>query len=204
MVRRGQAVAPFREFRAFARDVSELIDRESRVPLVVQGVKERLASVLTVRPSLPDVVRRPTSDCYARHLLYVDPRGRFEMVVMAWAPGQGTPVHDHSGMWCVEGVCEGVVDVTRYDLKEMVGADVARMEPIGVIHAGLGQCGALIPPVEYHTITNPYQDLALTVHVYGGRMRTCRIFLDRGDDLYQVAHKSLSFASQESALAAVS
>ncbi len=26
---------------------------------------------------------------------------------MTWGPGQGTPLHDHAGIWCVEGVVEG-------------------------------------------------------------------------------------------------
>ena len=36
---------------------------------------------------------------------------------MTWGPGQGTPVHDHGGLWCVEGVVEGQIAVTRYDVQ---------------------------------------------------------------------------------------
>jgi predicted metal-dependent enzyme (double-stranded beta helix superfamily) len=28
----------------------------------------------------------------------------FSVIAMTWGPGQGTPIHDHAGMWCVE-VC---------------------------------------------------------------------------------------------------
>ena len=37
---------------------------------------------------------------------------------MTWGPGQGTPLHDHAGMWCVEGVLEGRIEVARYDLLD--------------------------------------------------------------------------------------
>ena len=186
--------------RAFLADLETLVGRGEAIPKTVQDVKERLTSLLAQRPLLPDQVRRTSGNYYARHLLHQDPQGRFEVVVMTWSPGQQTPVHDHSGIWCVEGVCEGVVDVTRYNLLEMVRADVARMEPSEVIHAGLGQCGALIPPVEYHRISNPYADLALTLHVYGGRMRSCRVFLEAEGDLYKVSEKPLEFASTAAAV----
>ena len=37
---------------------------------------------------------------------------------MTWGPGQGTPLHDHAGIWCVECVVEGEMEVRQYDLVE--------------------------------------------------------------------------------------
>jgi predicted metal-dependent enzyme (double-stranded beta helix superfamily) len=165
-----------------------------------EGVKARLSNLIASRPRLPEQSRRTSGTCYGRHLLYGDPEGRFEVVVMTWAPGQQTPVHDHAGIWCVEGVIEGVVDVTRYSLLEMTSAGTAHMEAIETLHAGLGQCGALIPPVEYHRISNPYEALALTVHVYGGRMRSCRVFQEADGGLYRVANKKLEYTTRLDAL----
>ena len=190
--------------RAFLRDLDRLVGDGHGGPAreaTVLAVKERLARLIKERPELPPEVTLTSDDHYARHLLYRDPRERYEIIVMAWAPGQATPVHDHSGIWCVEGVIEGLVDVTRYDLKQLAG-DTARMEPTEVIHAGLGQCGALIPPVEYHRISNPYERSSFTMHVYGGRMRACRVFLERGEDTFSVEMKQLSTTSDAPALAA--
>jgi len=118
---------------------------------------------------------------------------------MAWGPGQSTPIHDHAGIWCVEGVFRGTIDVTRYDLMELDGRK-ARLAPSEVIHAGLGQCGALIPPVEYHRIANPTTEAAVSIHVYGGRMHSCRIFHPSGDDTYDVEVKPLDYTSRRHAL----
>ncbi|HET9480699.1 MAG TPA: cysteine dioxygenase family protein, partial [Candidatus Polarisedimenticolia bacterium] len=181
-------------------DLDDIIGRADVGPDRVLAVKDRLGAFLKDSPALPEPVRRATGDGYARHLLYADPEGRFEMVVMAWSPGQATPVHDHAGIWCVEGVVEGVVEVTRYDLTEMLKGGRARMRRTETIRAGLGQCGALIPPVEYHTIANPEERMALTLHVYGGRMRRCRIFEDRGEGVYEVDYRDLHFASTDGAL----
>ncbi len=191
---------PYAPVRAFVHDLGGLIDHQGETSTMVLAVKECLSALLKQRPALPAQVRMLRPECYARHLLYGDPRGRYEVVVMAWGPGQQTPVHDHSGIWCVEGVFEGVVDVTRYDLQELIGENVARMRRTEVIHAGEGKCGALIPPVEYHRISNPYDRPAYTVHVYGGRMRTCRVFKERGEDTYEIEVKNLIFNSSQAAL----
>ncbi len=185
--------------REFINDLHLICGGSEGDAVKAEGVKKRLTSLIASRPSLPGQARRTAGDCYGRHLLYGDPEERFEVVVMTWAPGMATPVHDHGGIWCVEGVIEGVVNVTRYNLIEMT-ADTARMESIETLHAGLGQCGALIPPVEYHRISNPYEELALTVHVYGGQMRSCRVFEPVEDGLYHVASKKLDYTTRLDAL----
>lgn len=191
----------FAPLRAFVVDLERICSGGDDDAAVAGSVKSRLSELIAGRPALPEQTRRTAGECYGRHLLYGDPLGAFEVVVMTWGPGQGTPVHDHGGIWCVEGVIEGVVDVTRYDLVQMVGAGRARMESIEVIHAGLGECGALIPPVEYHRIANPYDKPAITVHVYGGRMRTCRVFDEEESGVYRVAEKQLRFTTHLDAFA---
>lgn len=182
--------------RAFLRDMGTLI-ATGRNKETVLAVKERLASLLGRSPEIPNRAKQILPDQYARHLLYRDPDGRFEVVVMAWGPGQQTPVHDHSGIWCVEGVISGKIDVTRYDISGEAGGSVVRMDTTDVIHAGRGECGALIPPVEYHRISNPYAQPAYTLHVYGGRMQTCRVFVERADGHWDVSTRALSFTSPE-------
>ena len=182
--------------RSFLSDMGTLV-AEGRNKETVLAVKDRLASLLSMSPAIPERARQVLADQYARHLLYRDPLGRFEVVVMAWGPGQQTPVHDHSGIWCVEGVVSGKIDVTRYDICGGVNGTTVRMDTTDVIHAGRGECGALIPPVEYHRISNPYQQPAYTLHVYGGQMRSCRVFMERGDGRWDVSTRALSFTSPE-------
>lgn len=182
--------------RDFIADLGGICGGSGGDAVTAESVKKRLIGLIASRPAFPEQARRTSGSCYGRHLLHGDPQGRFEVVVMTWAPGMATPVHDHGGIWCVEGVIEGVVDVTRYNLIEMTATDTARMESIETLHAGLGQCGALIPPVEFHRISNPYEELALTVHVYGGRMSSCRVFEQVEDGLYHVASKKLEYTTR--------
>jgi 3-mercaptopropionate dioxygenase len=191
--------SPYAPLHQFVQDIDALVRRPDGVASTVEAVKTRLARLLHGRPALPGPTRVLDASRYARHLLYQDPAGRFEMIVMAWGPGQFTPVHDHSGIWCVEGVVEGVIDVTRYDLAGMEG-DRARLVEMDLIQAGHGQCGALIPPVEYHRIANPYPATAYTLHVYGGCMRTCRVFTEHDDGTYRVAIRPLGYSAPGAAL----
>src|SRR5688500_9680437 len=95
----------------------------SRVNATLEDLLGRSALVFSDRFR----VTRP--DSYARRLLYQDPADRFTAVVMTWGPGQGTPVHDHGGLWCVEGVIEGEMAVTQYDVR--AEGDFFRVTPVG-------------------------------------------------------------------------
>ena len=70
---------------------------------------------------LPDCVHQPIEDHYARRELYRSPAHGYSIVAMTWGPGQGTPLHDHCGLWCVEGVWEGELEITQYELLEHDG-----------------------------------------------------------------------------------
>ncbi|MEO8746952.1 MAG: cysteine dioxygenase family protein [Rhodanobacter sp.] len=125
---------------------------------------------------LPDCVFVPCQEHYARRELYRSDEHGYCVVAMTWAPGQGTPIHDHDGMWCVEGVWHGALDIEQYDLLEQVDQRY-RFAAIGSIQANAGSAGSLIPPHEYHSIRNPSADTAtVSLHVYAGAMLCCSVF----------------------------
>jgi len=120
---------------------------------------------------------QPTPDCYARRLLHRDPEGRYSALVMVWDRGQGTPLHDHAGMWCVECVYRGKIRVTSYSVHGgNPETGVVQFQKENVVHAGKAEAGALIPPFEYHVLENAAETPAVTIHVYGGDMTYCHIF----------------------------
>ncbi len=119
---------------------------------------------------------------YGRRLLYKDPAGTFTVVLMIWGAGQGTPMHDHAGLWCVDCVCLGNITVESYEPQpaRTDGSGLLDFEKALTVEAGMGEAGALIPPFEYHTIHNPHMQMAATVHVYGGEITECNIFVPEG------------------------
>ena len=111
---------------------------------------------------------------------------------MTWGPGQGTPVHDHCGLWCVEGVWDGELEITQYELLETQG-DRCRFRAAGGMQAGPGSAGSLIPPHEYHTIGNTSPDaLAVSVHVYQAPIEHCCKFEREDGQWYRRVAATLS------------
>jgi 3-mercaptopropionate dioxygenase len=144
---------------------------------------------------LPERFRRVKPDSYARRLLYKDDDLGFTALVMTWGPGQRTALHDHAGIWCVEGVLEGEMEVIRYELLEEQEDGVCHFEPRGSVHATAGSAGALIPPFEHHVLANSLSDRpSLTLHVYGGEMTHCDIFQpEAAAGLYRRSSRQLSY-----------
>ena len=119
----------------------------------------------------------PTPDCYARRLIHHDPQNRYSVLAMVWDRGQGTPLHDHAGTWCVECVYRGKIRVTSYSVHGGdPERDLVQFERENLVMAGVGEAGALIPPFEYHVLENAGETPAVTIHVYGGDMTYCHIF----------------------------
>jgi predicted metal-dependent enzyme (double-stranded beta helix superfamily) len=165
-------------------------DDESRCRNVKRVLTEMLGSGT---PFLDPRFLAPTPDRYSRRLLHRDPAGRYSALVMVWDREQGTPLHDHAGMWCVECVYQGRIRVTSYSVHGgNPETGVVRFEKETVVHAGVGEAGALIPPFEYHVLENAGDQPAVTLHVYGGEMTYCHIF-NPVDGGWRRAYRELTY-----------
>ena len=166
------------------------------VAVITEKIKRELEEFIPAEGLiLPERFRKPRADSYARRLLHRDPELDFTAVVMTWGPSQRTPLHDHSGIWCVEGVVEGEMEVYRYELLEEREDGLCRFALRESAEARAGSAGALIPPFEHHVLANPHSDrVSLTLHVYGGEMDHCSIFEPVDDNLYRKRLKPLSYS----------
>lgn len=157
-----------------AVDIPDCAARCHRVKDVLHDV------VLDGGEFLPAAFMQPAEGRYARRLLHKDPEDRYSVVIMVWGLGQGTPLHDHCGHWCVECVYRGRIKVVSYD-KVAEDGDRFTFQPETEIFAGPSDAGALIPPFEYHTIENAAETPSVTIHVYAGELDWCYIFVPDGD-----------------------
>lgn len=160
---------------------------------VTHKVKNELEQIIregTLR--LSGRFHRTREDTYARRLLHRDPHGGYTVVVMTWAPGQRTGLHDHAGIWCVEGVVEGRMQVTQYDLVDESGGFAFTQKQS--VSAAVGSAGCLIPPFEYHVLANALAEQpSITLHVYGGEMTSCSVYEPRADGRYERRQRALSY-----------
>ncbi len=171
--------------RAVATDDPDQLCRE------VKGV---LADVVASGEQFVDAAfLKPAHDRYARRLMHRDPAGRYSVVVMVWGPDQGTPLHDHAGVWCVECVYRGRIRVTSFDLESPADVEPFRFTPESVVFAGVGEAGHLIPPFEYHMIENADVTPSVTIHVYGGELTWCHAFHPLEGGGYRRERRTLSY-----------
>jgi predicted metal-dependent enzyme (double-stranded beta helix superfamily) len=162
---------------------------------ITARIKAELEDLLShAALALPPRFRQARPDCYARRLLHQDPQGRYTAVVMTWGPGQSTPIHDHGGLWCVEGVVDGEMVVTQFDVGEETDGTFS-VRPAGAsLRAGVGTAGRLIPPVDYHVLGNALSDAtSITLHVYGGSLDGCRVFLPLPDGRFEQHFRNLIY-----------
>jgi 3-mercaptopropionate dioxygenase len=161
------------------------------VEKIVDELRNGLCSLIrSGKVRLPPLFHETCADHYARRMVHRDDQRGYSVVAMTWGPGQATPLHDHGGMWCVEGVWEGSIDVQQYELVEH-DAERFRFEKRNSFQAGKGSAGCLIPPHEYHRICNAGDETAISLHIYGGDMTRCSVFEREQGEWYLRREKSL-------------
>ncbi|HET6546617.1 MAG TPA: cysteine dioxygenase family protein [Rhodanobacteraceae bacterium] len=156
--------------------IDQAVSRTDR-NAIAEALRDALCRLIRERSvQLPTCVFDPVEDHYARREIYRSEEHGYDVIAMTWGPGQGTAVHDHAGMWCVEGVWAGQLEVTPYELIEERDQRY-HFERRGTMQAGPGSAGSLIPPHDYHTIRNPSaDDIAVSLHIYSGTMTSCAMF----------------------------
>src|SRR6476619_6416651 len=160
---------------------------------ITAALRDTMCALIRDREvQLPDCVHEAIADHYARRELYRSPRLGYSVVAMTWGPGQGTPIHDHCGLWCVEGVWDGQLEITQYELLERDG-ERFRFRAAGGMQAGPGSAGSLIPPHEYHSIRNASPDaVAISLHIYKAPMECCSMFVPQDGEWYRRAARELA------------
>ena len=161
---------------------------------ICEAVKTSLVETIGQRGlDLPVAFTRTSPDVYARRLLHAC--DSYSVVVMVWTAGQGTPIHDHDGKWCVESVYAGTIRVTSYDLVGNPGDEIVSFTKQTEIAAGRGEAGALIPPFDYHVMENPQDEVAVTIHVYGGEMYGCHTYTPVDGNRHRRERKPLTYTA---------
>lgn len=157
----------------------------------VRGALPLLVADPQVR--LPAHADRPLPERYARHVLYRSPAHGYCVVAMAWAPGQGTELHDHAGLWCAEAVWTGCLDVTPAILlgRDDDGCCRFRLEP--AVRLQQGDSDGLDASRQYHRVRNPdAQSVAVSLHVYQAEPEHCQVFIPAGDGRYRPQQRQLA------------
>lgn len=111
-----------------------------------------------------------------RRLSLRQPQGTddYAVLLIAWPPGHATPIHDHDGLWGIELVLDGALQVESFAIAV---APSLQLVPRETMPLGIGDHAAFSDQDYAHRCHNlSVQRPALTLHVYGGALERYRAY----------------------------
>jgi predicted metal-dependent enzyme (double-stranded beta helix superfamily) len=104
----------------------------------------------------------------------------YEALLIVWPPNHATPIHDHDGLWGMEFVLDGVLQVEAFDLSPEASPHlVARDTTI----LGIGDHVAFSDADYAHRCRNLSSNRpTLSLHIYGGELNSYRSFHSDDED----------------------
>lgn len=162
------------------------------------GLRETTAVVRALNARMPALIEQyrlqlpawlagvdTRSRSYRRIELHHCPLLGFQILAMAWPPGQGTPVHDHRDQWGIESVWQGELDVVDFAVRESAG-EFLRLEPCNVSRVPAGQSLGFTPEHGLHLCRNPSPHTAtISLHIYARALDWFNQYVDVGDGWYE-------------------
>jgi predicted metal-dependent enzyme (double-stranded beta helix superfamily) len=139
--------------------------------LMERRIVAALARAACDRDLLTPAQRIPSADCYARHVIYGDPAGRFTILSLVWMPAQFSPPHAHQ-TWCAFAVCDNTLTETEYAFHHAT----MKALPLRTTERRAGYCCFGHAGLdEIHRLGNAGVLPAISLHIYGvesGRVGT--------------------------------
>lgn len=147
-------------------------------PVPMETLKRLLAACTVTAESLGDAIQIDAAR-YVRTLVYRSETS--EVLVMAWLPGQRSPIHDHAGSACAVRVVSGEA-IEQVYLPDGEGTVIASGEPRRL--AGGGITGSF--DADIHALGNAApvpaspRDILVTIHVYSPPLKPTGKYVERG------------------------
>ena len=162
-------------FSQFLDTMDALITRTSHEPTVLDDADSALKSLIAFDDWLPPEYAKPVAERYQTYSLYVDPQARYSVSSFVWAPGQGTPIHNHT-VWGLVGVLRGAERCEEYPMPGAAGLTCTHAHDLA-----RGEVDRVSPTIgDWHKVSNAMTDLpSVSIHVYGADIgRVHRNFWD--------------------------
>jgi predicted metal-dependent enzyme (double-stranded beta helix superfamily) len=144
------------------------------------GDVQRLADILALAstwhgcPHTADVVDPASASSYRRIALTDHVARGYEALLIVWPPGHATPIHDHDGLWGIEIMLDGVLEVEAFDLALQ---EHPHLVSRGVSVIGIGDHLAFSQADYAHRCRNLSSNrAAVSLHIYGGALDTYRSY----------------------------
>lgn len=157
----------------FCKKVGAVVSNtpETECPAAVEAL---LPDLLAVEGLLTVDDRAAPADGYGRNVVFLCPNNLFTVLAMVWPAGVETPIHDHQA-WCAVGVYEGAIEESVFRAEGKDGAVLIK----SMIRDEGACCSLPWGAPNIHAIRNPTDEVAISIHVYGGNIERDGPNLDR-------------------------
>ena len=150
-------------FLQFLETMDALVTRTSFEPVVLDDGALALKSLIAHDDWLPPEYGKPVPERYQSYALYIDPKARYSVISFVWAPGQGTPVHNHT-VWGLVGVLRGAELCEDFPVPGFGHMQSMRRHKLE--HGDVDRVSPTIG--DWHKVSNAVADEAtVSIHVYG-------------------------------------
>lgn len=130
-----------------------------------------------------------TVPSYRRIPLGIGKARNYEALLIVWPPDHATPIHDHDGLWGIEFVLDGTLEVESFQLYPTPPIHLERDHSLVV---GVGDHIAFSQADYAHRCRNlSKRRQALSLHVYGGELNRYRSFVDNQGQWFSELHRAV-------------
>ena len=150
-------------FLNFLAAMDSIVERTSHEPTVLDEGEGALKALIAHDDWLPPEFAKPVAERYQSYALYIDPKARYSVSSFVWAPGQGTPVHNHT-VWGLVGVLRGAEQCEEYPAPGMGSMQVMHQHRLP-----RGDVDRVSPTIgDWHKVSNAVAgETSVSIHVYG-------------------------------------
>ncbi len=153
-----------------------------------------LVHAFMLHPSLAQLMPELQSKGLYQRYRLSDPRDDFHIILVAWAPGQTSPIHDHHDIIGAVATLQGQVIETRFRRDISMGP-LCKLEPTAQYELSPLSVSQILPgkEMQLHQMTNAGQQWAATLHVYLERLEQFQIYRPWVKPWYMVRPQTLWF-----------
>lgn len=168
-------------FSNFCNDLENIVDYSDSYEMIINKsssiMKQLLDNYELISNDLIDSIHNGETD----NNIYKSNRNNFIVQIFTWSAGSETPVHDHDQTWALMGIYRNALRVAEFSFYNN------EIKEIQNYVAPQGGICYLVPPDEIHHVSNPTEDLSVSIHVYGKYIGEYNIYdLENGEIKHQV------------------
>lgn len=178
-------------FLHFLATMDRIVAGSSNEPTVLDDGELALKALIAHDDWLPPEYAQPVAERYQSYALYVDHDERYSVISFVWAPGQGTPVHNHT-VWGLVGVLRGAEQCEEFSVP-----GIGRMQSTHQHRLARGEVDRVSPTIgDWHKVSNAVAgETSVSIHVYGADIG--RVHRQYWDDAKQTPQPMVSGYSNE-------